>query len=386
MTSTEELRQPPTIDLELLLQPISEDAPSGENVRYSGIYDEISEARRADDTLARGKWQQDLKTADFYRVIELADYTLKSQTKDLQIAAWFSEALVKIHGFAGLRDSLRLLRGLQENFWETLFPEIDEGDQEGRANALAWIEKQAALATKEFPITGGGLSYINWEESRNFDIPENIDTLDYHDQERYQALKAQAEAENRITGDMWRKARAATTRAFCEQAFFALEECWTEYQNLNRVIEEKFDLKQAPGLTNLKQAIDDVKSQVKRLLDEKRIEEPDPEEEFVADTDENGEPDSGENGGVMVGKGALRNRQDALRRLSEVAEYFRKNEPHSPVSYLVARAVKWGNMPLEYWLQDVIKDETTIYNLRQTLGFNTGSGEGGAGDVVDESI
>ncbi len=74
--------------------------------------------------------------------------------------------------------------------------------------------------------------------------------------------------------------------------------------------------------------------------------------------------------------GAIQNRQDALKRLSEVAEYFRKSEPHSPVSYLVNRAVKWGEMPLESWLQDVIKDEAVIFQLRETLGINTGVGDG----------
>ena len=377
MYSAEELQKPAVIDFDGLLQPISEENPSGESVRYAGVYDEIAEARRADDDLSMGKWQHELKTADFRRVIELADYTLKTRTKDLQITAWFSEALTKVHGFVGLRDGLKLTSGLQDKFWETLFPEIDEGDMEGRANALAWMESQTALAIKEIKITGGqGLSYLNWEESKNFDIPENIDTLDYHDQEKYKQLKAQAESESRITGDMWRKARAATTRAFCEELHFLLDECWAEYENLNRVIEEKFDFKQAPGLNNLKKSLDDIKSQVKRLLDEKRQEEPDEAEEAA---DESGAETSGENGtGVVttgVSRGALQNRQDALKRLNEVAEYFRKNEPHSPVSYLVSRAVKWGNMPLENWLQDVIKDETIIYQLRQTLGFNTNAGD-----------
>ena len=359
------------------MQPISEENPSGESVRYSGVYDEIAEARRADKDVPMGQWQHELKTADFRRVIELADYTLKAQTKDLQIAAWFSEALTKIHGFTGLRDSLKLLSGLQENFWETLFPEIDEGDMEGRANALAWMEEQAALAIKEQTITGGqGLSYLQWEESKNFDIPDNIDTLDYHDQEKYKALKAQAETENRITGSMWRSARAVTKRAFCEELYFVLDECWTEYQNLNRVIEEKFDFKQAPALNNLKQSLDDIKSQVKRLLDEKRQEEPDPEEEIAEETVEGTNGEGGTTAMVAVAKGAIQNRQDALKRLGEVAEYFRKNEPHSPVSYLIGRAVKWGNMPLENWLQDVIKDENIIYQIRQTLGFNTAATDG----------
>jgi type VI secretion system protein ImpA len=61
------------------------------------------------------------------------------------------------------------------------------------------------------------------------------------------------------------------------------------------------------------------------------------------------------------------------------AEFFQKTEPHSPISYIVQRAVKWGNMPLESWLQDVIKDETVLFNLRQTLGFNTNSTDGQPG-------
>src|SRR5688500_14516406 len=126
MYSVEELQKPPVIDLEEYLQPISEENPSGENMRYSGLYDEILEARYEDENLALGnlgQWKYDLKAADYRKVIELAGGALKTQTKDLQVAVWFSEALTKIHSFTGLRDSLKLVNGLQESFWETLHPE-----------------------------------------------------------------------------------------------------------------------------------------------------------------------------------------------------------------------------------------------------------------------
>lgn len=381
MYSAEELQKPPIIELEEYLQPISEENPSGESLRYTGFYDEILEARYEDENLALGnlgQWKYDLKSADYRKVIELASGALKTQTKDLQIAVWFSEALAKIHGFVGLRDSLKLVSGFQENFWDTLYPEIDDGDMEARANALAFLDKQMADIIKEKPITqGDGLTWINWEESTRFDIPDSLDGLDYNERQRLEELKKQAEAENRITGEKWRRARAATNRAFCEETYFVLTECWTEYENLNRIIEEKFDRNQAPGLNLLKKSLDDLQTQVKRLLDEKRLEEPDPEDEITEI--EQPEVVHGEDGTVMVAvagkKGPIQNRQDALKRLSEVAEYFRKNEPQSPVSYLISRAVKWGNMPLESWLQDVIKDESIISNLRETLGFNTGSAD-----------
>ena len=136
---------PPVVDVEALLAPIPGDNPAGESLAYSGLYDEIREARRADDTLEQGEWVRDTKSADWVRAATLATDALKSQTKDLQICAWMAEALTKLYGFAGLRDALRSPR-LHVGFWDTLYPEEDDGDLEGRANAISWMEREAAVA------------------------------------------------------------------------------------------------------------------------------------------------------------------------------------------------------------------------------------------------
>lgn len=374
---SDELQKPPVVDLDALLQPISEENPAGENLRYSGLYDQITEARRADDTLNQGDWQTEIKVSDFRRVIELGIPALIGQSKDLQVAAWVSEALVKEHGFAGLRDSLMLLSGLQDKFWDTLHPEIDEGDMEGRANAISFVDMQASFAVLGVPFTGGdGYSYIDWEDSKTFDIPDNLETLDTADQERYRELRAQAENERRTTADLWRKAIAATRRRQCEEMNFAVEECWAAVKELDRVNEERYDRNQMPGLSNLKRSLEKVHTQITKVLEVKRLEEPDEAEtEAGMEVSADGSVVAAA-GGAAVSSGAIQNRKDALKRLGEIADFFAKTEPHSPVSYLVGRAVKWGNMPLESWLQDVIKDETVLYQLRQTLGFNTSESSG----------
>src|SRR4028118_2214196 len=233
---TETISFPQTIDIERLIAPISEDNPAGESVVYSGIYVEIREARRADDAFSLGDWAFELKVADWRKVIQLATAALSEQTKDLQIASWLAEALVKQHGFAGLRDGLIIARRLQEDFWETLFPEIDEdNDLEGRANALESLDRNTALAVKEIALTAGErLNFNQWSESKDFDIPENIEALEYNEQEKYQALRAQAEEEQRVTGDRWRKAKAAGNRAFYEELYLTIEECWSEFEQLDR--------------------------------------------------------------------------------------------------------------------------------------------------------
>jgi len=85
------------------------------------------------------------------------------------------------------------------------------------------------------------------------------------------------------------------------------------------------------------------------------------------------EGEAAEGGAAAASGGSIRARQDALRRLAEVADYFRRTEPHSPVSYLVQRAIAWGHMPLETWLGEVIKDSSLLESLRETLGLKPGS-------------
>mgnify|MGYP006179427065 CR=1 FL=1 len=66
---------------------------------------------------------------------------------------------------------------------------------------------------------------------------------------------------------------------------------------------------------------------------------------------------------------APRNRAEALRQLQMVADFFRRTEPHSPVAYLLERAVLWANMPLEQFLAELIRDEGTLSSIRERVGL-----------------
>src|SRR3984885_6809320 len=113
-----------------LLNPISEDKPSGENLRYAPIYEKIKEARREDDDAPQGLWQRERKLADWVLTVKLIGETLATKTKDLQLVAWLAEAMLKREGVAGLRETIDLARAYLENFWDTLYPELEDGDVE----------------------------------------------------------------------------------------------------------------------------------------------------------------------------------------------------------------------------------------------------------------
>jgi type VI secretion system protein ImpA len=361
---------PAVIEVDALLAPIPGDNPAGENLQYSGVYDEIREARRSEDGLAQGDWQREPKTAEWPKVIQIATGALAEKSKDLQIAAWLVESVVALYGFVGLRDGLRVIRGFHEQYWDQLYPEVDEGDLDARANALSLMDRSVEIPLKSVLLTksegGVDYSYIQWEDSTRFDIPENIDALDSESFNRATELKAQAEAENRTTGEAWRKAKNSTSRAFYEELYLLLNQCWEEFQALDRVMDEKFG-RATPGLGTLKKTLDAIRSQVEKLVKEKRLLEPD----ASLDSDSAVLGATEGEGNVGAAAGPLGSRADALRQLAQVAQYFQRTEPHSPVAYLVQRAIKWGQMPLEIWLADVIKDGAVLGHLRETLGLDT---------------
>src|ERR1700758_3341941 len=106
-----------------ILSPIPGVNPSGQNLRYDSVYEKVKEARREEEDLPQGEWSRVVKTADPVQVIRLTTEALTTKTKDLQLAAWLSEALLRQEGIRGLREGLDLLRGLVSNFWDTLYPE-----------------------------------------------------------------------------------------------------------------------------------------------------------------------------------------------------------------------------------------------------------------------
>src|SRR6476660_2258899 len=111
-----------------LLNPIPGPNPGGVDLRYDPIFDKIKEARREDDDAPQGEWATARKVADWPAVIKLAKEAIATKSKDLQLAAWLTEALLRREGFAGLWAGVDVLSGLVEQHWDHLFPEIDDGD------------------------------------------------------------------------------------------------------------------------------------------------------------------------------------------------------------------------------------------------------------------
>ena len=124
-----------------ILDPIPGDNPSGANLRYEVVYSEIR-------SLVRNARERAKPGAEWGVAISTCIYILKRRSKDLMIAAWLTEAWLGRDGLSGLLKGLEVSGGLLERFWETLYPEVEEGDIEARRRILEWLNTQLAPAVK----------------------------------------------------------------------------------------------------------------------------------------------------------------------------------------------------------------------------------------------
>jgi type VI secretion system protein ImpA len=74
-------------------------------------------------------------------------------------------------------------------------------------------------------------------------------------------------------------------------------------------------------------------------------------------------------GRVAAGAAQVASREDALRALGEIANFFRRTEPHSPLSYTLDEAVRRGRMTWPELLAEVVADTDTRNTILNTLGI-----------------
>jgi len=353
-----------------LLIPIEGPNPSGVNLRYDPVYDKIKEARREEAQPPPGLTEQDRKVANNPQVIKLTTELLTSKTKDLQMAAWFTEASLKQRGFAGLKDGLGVCLGFVDKFWDTLYPEIEDGDVEPRGAPLGFIGTKLDIPLKLTPIV----------EKARYGLLDFLQSkgVGYEDQLKGDDAKkrrAQMVKEGKLTPELFDKAFEETPKKFYAQAEQDLDASLERLRQLSQSCDEKFG-EEGPVFRPLQKALEETRHTIHQLLQKKREKEPDPAEapaaEAVPDTDAPaaGTPPAPAGTGVFISvetSSEPADRMDAIRKIAEAAAYLRKREPQSPAAYLMLRGLRWGELRAAIELADPTRLEAPPTELRRHL-------------------
>jgi type VI secretion system protein ImpA len=72
---------------------------------------------------------------------------------------------------------------------------------------------------------------------------------------------------------------------------------------------------------------------------------------------------------LTIRQQAIGNREDAFRIIEEIASYFEKQEPHSPVYSGLRQIARWGRMSLPELLRELLEDDSTLESVRKRVGL-----------------
>jgi type VI secretion system protein ImpA len=335
-----------------LLDPIPGENPSGQNLRYAPVYDKIKEARREDEDATQGEWKYERKLADWPAVIKLAGETIATKSKDLQLAAWLTEALLRTQGVAGLKEGLDLLKALTETFWDTLYPEIEDDDLELRAAPLEWVGMRLDRYVRQAPLTRSGYHWFQYKDSRK--VPTEADV---EENSAKAEIRAALIHEGKLTQEEFEKGFDNSPKAYYVALATSFEGALESMHALDDLCTEKFG-NVAPSFSTLRNALEEVQQQVRSFLQKKREKEPDapvaaaepepqadswssePEPEPVTDTAAPARPRRA--GGPLAAEPV--DRADAIARVVSAAKFMRSENACDPAPYLMLRGLRWGEL------------------------------------------
>ncbi|MFC4860996.1 type VI secretion system protein TssA [Pseudomonas sp. MAHUQ-62] len=343
-----------------LLDPISDTEPCGPSLRYDPAWDRLRELRREDDaSLPAGVWQADLKRGDWAAVEHLASELLRERSKDLMLAAWLGEAWLLRSGLDGLAPALGLLAGLCERYPDDLHPQPEDGDRSWRVAPLEWmVRRYSEIVLTRCALFGAEhsdlahLTLHGWQQLQQRQVQASDSKAD----------KVAAEAarlEQRKLDETLRQMSPASFLCVRQGAEASLAElgrldAWSDGW--------LGDL--APSFAPLHQTLNAIRSLMQEFAP------------MQSQTPPAMEPASESSAAPIAAaaevapsfSGTPGSREEAYRQLALIADYLARTEPHSPVPYVIRRAVEWGNQPLSNLLDELITADAESRRLWKLLG------------------
>jgi len=363
---------PALVDIDSLLEPVTEDNAVGEDLRTdtspTSLYAIARDARRAARTAERNSMFDGGSTEaneNWQKILELAPQILANHSKDLEIACWYTEALIRKAGFQGLRDGFTLIRRLIHQYWDDdLYPVPDEDGMETRIAPISGLNGEGTEGVLLTPI-------------RSTQITENVPPGPFTYWQYKQALDIK-----RIQDEDTRAEQAAKIGFNIEdienvveqsaQAFFIdlrddINDCLSEYRQISDLLVNHCGSHDAPPTSKIIEILEDTLGAINHVAKYKFPVEASNESEIS----EYGEGTTTLSSSSSAITGPIKTREDAFRQLNHISAFFRQTEPHSPISYVIDKAVKWGGMSLSELMNELIPESSSREAYSSLTGVNT---------------
>ncbi|MFW7524215.1 ImpA family type VI secretion system protein [Vibrio ostreicida] len=371
------------VDIEALLAPISEQQPSGQYLKLDRT---AYRTLRNNFNTAQSSFRQLIETPDASSDEELIDANqtnwellrsstleaLTSQTKDLEFLGWFiASQSFSQNPYKNLTDSTEVLVRFITLFWDTLNPcppdeklsSDDEASQtkeriEFRLKPLLQLIGESQDTTALYmPLQMIGLigdvsfgDFLRAERAGNMgelkekaqaEYSKNVDATVMYLAQTYQNFN---QAERLI-------AKHCQDAGVGSVSFKFIKSNLSDLLNaIQYLVGDKFSPWPLDNQYNPVAASTQNDSAVETVSQSA----PSP----VAVPQDNGENMTQDAASIpntiaVSASGVITNRDHAFHELRKISEFFQKTEPHSPIPFLIERAIRWGYMSLPELLNEM---------------------------------
>jgi type VI secretion system protein ImpA len=311
----------PTI-VDTWLEPLGDPA-CGEDLEWDNDFLEMTQAA-AGKPGTQFSDDKDAVPPDWRAVQRLAE-GLFERTRDVRVAVYWARAQVHLESAATVADSLRLVHGLLERYWDDVHPRPDDGDAYARVNALNDMASAAGLLGDL--RQGLVISSRSIGELRGRDVEIALGMLEPRDGE---STMSPAQIEQMLRDAV---AEDPALRQFPQRAA-------TRLGQIDELMKERVGYGNAPDLQHLTALMSGLQGLMPA------------DEAEAGEAGAGGFDDGGDDTGAVATaprRGAARgaglagsvdSREDALRAIDMVCAYLERTEPTNPAQFFLRRARK----------------------------------------------
>ena len=314
-----------------LIEPVTDENPCGEDLEDTQLLASFDGYR------VFGQMSSVAGETDWRELRDAAAAALR-QSKDFRLLANYAVAQLQTEGFAPFCSALEVVAHWLEAFPEHVYPRVDE-DAILRRNSLNnFADRMAVLdAVRRTP----------------FVRHPAVGAFSLRDVEIASGNLKLAEGEEGATEAQIKGALSAIDQEQLDASASALELGVEALGKIDRLMRDAHGYEGAPDLAPLLAPLKQIHGMLAEQVAARAA--------LAAAAAGAGDDAAGDAGGqpgvgAVIGVGSIRSRDDAARALEAVAEFFRKNEPSSPVPIVVERAKRLISLNFLEVLADMAPD------------------------------
>jgi len=336
-----------TSQVDSLLQPVADATPCGADLEYDPAFLEL-------ERLVQGKPEQQMGSAvvpaqepDWDTIAKRAA-ALLGKTKDLRVAFHLTRALLNCDGFAGLRDGLAVLRGLVERYWDGLFPRPEPDEQNDftfRTNILMGLCDGAAVIER--------VRAIPLVTSRSFGR-FSLRDLAIASGELPPGPGATAPASTAIDG-----AFAESAVADLQAKAASVREALAHLAALATAVAAHVEAVHAPSFATLCGPLGQAHKILTARLELRGVKPA----LHAGDAPSTAAAANSASAAQAELTGAVTSREDVVRLLDRISDYYQHCEPSSPVPLLLQRCKRLASASFVDIVRDVAPDAVSQVQL-----------------------